>query len=124
MKTRNPTKQVALASLAAIGIAFAAVGAHADDAFANAPERTVRYADLNLNTAAGISVLYSRIRAAAEQVCDGVNSRRLEEEREAKACVARALQASVRSVNNARLTEAYDTHMGVAPKSINVASIH
>jgi UrcA family protein len=124
MKTRSHTQKVVMASVAAICVAFAAVAAHADDTLVNAPKRTVHYADLNLNTQAGISVLYSRIRNAAEQVCGDVNSRRLEEAREAEACVVHAVQVSVRSVNNARLTNEFNAHFAGAAKSINLASIH
>jgi UrcA family protein len=66
MKTSNYTKQIAMASVAAICVASATMGAHADEL--DAPTRTVHYADLNLNTPAGVSALYQRIRYAAEEV--------------------------------------------------------
>ena len=34
------------------------------------PSVTVRYADLNLNTSAGVRELYARLRAAARRVCN------------------------------------------------------
>jgi UrcA family protein len=123
MNTSNYTKQIAMAGVAAICVASATMGAHAGEASVNAPTRTVHYADLNLNTPAGISVLYKRIRSAAEQVCGDVASRRLEEAAAAKACVAHAVSASVHSVNNVELTNEYNAHIGVAQKSINIASI-
>jgi UrcA family protein len=123
MKTINYTKQIAMASVAAICVASATMGAHADEAAVNAPTRTVHYSDLNLNTPTGVSVLYRRIRSAAEQVCGDVNSRRLEEAAAAKACVSKAVYVSVHSVNNVRLTNEYNAHVGVAKESINFASV-
>jgi UrcA family protein len=120
MKTSNYTKQVAMASLAAICVATAAMGAHADEP--NAPTRTVHYADLNLDTPAGISVLYKRIRNAAEEVCGDVNSRRLEEAAAARACVDHAVNVSVHAVNNVNLTNEYKAHVGAAQESINLAA--
>jgi len=122
MKTSSYTKKVVLTSVAAIYTAFAAMSAQADEAVKNAPEFTVRYADLNLNTQAGISVLYNRIRNAAEQVCGNVDANRLEEARQNKACVAHAVQVSVQSVNNAKLTNEHIAHVGGAEKTISVAS--
>jgi UrcA family protein len=59
------------------------------------PRVTVRYADLNLNTPVGVEALYSRLRAAAREVC-GVHQRRaLVEAMEAKTCYRQALGAAV-----------------------------
>jgi len=121
MKAINYTKQIALASIAAICVA-STMGARADETSAEAPVRTVRYADLNLNTPTGIKTLYNRIRGAAEQVCGDVYSRQLEQAAAAKACVRHAVYASVHSVNNVRLTLEFDARMGVAKESINFAS--
>jgi UrcA family protein len=123
MKISNYTKQIAMASAAAICVASVTMGAHADEASVTAPAHTVHYSDLNLNTPAGISVLYKRIRNAAEQVCGDVNSRRLGEAAAAKACVDHAVYVSVHSVNNVKLIKEYNTHIGVAQESINVASL-
>jgi UrcA family protein len=122
MKTSNYTKQIAMASVAAICFASAAMVAHADEL--NAPTRTVRYADLNLDTPAGISILYKRIRYAAEEVCGDAKWRGLAEAAAAKACVDHAVYVSVHSVNNVKLTNEYNAHIGGAQQSINVASTH
>jgi len=121
MKVINYTKQIAVAGVAAVCFA-SAMGAQANDTAVDAPVRTVHYADLNLNTPVGIKTLYNRIRSAAELVCGDVYSRRLEEAEAAKACVRHAVEASVHSVNNVRLTQEYGTHMGAAKASINLAS--
>jgi UrcA family protein len=120
MKTSNYTKQIAMASVAAICIASATMGAHADEF--DAPTRTVRYADLNLNTPAGTSVLYKRIRYAAEEVCGDAKWRGLAQVAAAKECVDHAVYVSVHSVNNANLTKEYEAHLDKGQKAINVAS--
>lgn len=111
-------KSVMLAAVAAMGLASVSMAAHADAV----PVRTVHYADLNLNTDAGAAILFNRIRNAAEQVCGDVGSRRLEAAAAAQACVDKAMFDSVQAVNNAKLTNEYNAHLGVA-KPITVASI-
>jgi UrcA family protein len=120
MKTSNYTKQIATASVAAICVASAAMGAHANEL--DVPTRTVRYADLNLNTPAGVSALYKRIRYTAEEVCGDAKWRGLAEVAAAKACVDHAVSVSVHSVNNVNLTNEYEAHIGKGDKAINVAT--
>jgi UrcA family protein len=122
MKTTNHKHPIVMAGIAALCLATAAMAAQAD---APAPQaRTVRYADLNLNTPAGAAVLYKRIKNAAEQVCGDGNARQLAEAMAAKACLARAVQAGVHAVNNVQLTRVYDAHRDAAPETINVAMLH
>jgi|SRR5580692_1137504 UrcA family protein len=111
-----------LAAVAAVCLAAVAAGAHADEAAVAVPTRTVHYADLNLNTQAGAAVLYKRIRNAAEQVCGDVGSRDLAQAAAARACVDRAIFASVHTVNNPQLTSEYNARSGAA-QPINVASV-
>jgi UrcA family protein len=120
MKTSNYTKQIAMASIAAICVASATIGAQADEF--SAPTRTVRYADLNLDTAAGVAVLYKRIRYAAEEVCGDAKWRGLAEAAAAKACADHAVYVSVHSLNNAKLTNEYNAHIGAGQESINIAA--
>jgi UrcA family protein len=109
-----------LAAVAAVCLAAIAVGAHADETVNGVPARAVHYADLNLSTQAGAAILYNRIRNAAEQVCGDVGSRELARAVAAKACVNRAIFASVQSVNNPKLTREYNTRVGAA-QPISVA---
>lgn len=97
MKTFNH-RSIALAAVAALGVATFAVRAHADEADVRLPARTVHYADLNLNTRAGADKFHQRIRGAAEQVCGDVWSRQLAEAMTARACVDRAVAAGTRAV--------------------------
>jgi UrcA family protein len=122
MKTISYSKNIALVATASISVACFAIGAHADEA--DAPlSRTVHYSDLNLNTHAGAEVLYHRIRSAAELVCGDVGSRQLAESTAARACVDRAVTASVRAVNSRLLASTYDEHFGVAQTDVSVASL-
>jgi UrcA family protein len=123
MKTINYSKNIALVTVAALGVASLAIGAHADEAVVRVPTRTVHYSDLNLNTQAGAEVLYKRIRNAAEQVCGDVGSRQLEEAAAARACVDQAAIASIRAVNNLQLTNTYNSHVGVAQTTMSIASV-
>ena len=50
-----------------LACAFAAFNAHAGD---DVRSETVKFADLNLSTQAGVEALYGRIHAAALRVCD------------------------------------------------------
>jgi UrcA family protein len=120
--TSNNSKQILWALVGAVSLAAAGGVAHADAAFA-VPARTVHYADLDLNSQAGVDTLYNRIRSAAEQVCGNVDSRRLDEAAVAKACVDHAVAASVSSVNNPKLSREYSAHLGGAMKPISLASI-
>ena len=47
-----------------------AANAQRAEAAAQIPSVTVNYADLNLNTPAGVDALYARLRAASRSVCD------------------------------------------------------
>lgn len=123
MKTFNYSKNIALAAVAGICVASFAIGAHAGEADAAVPARTVHYSDLNLNTQPGAEALYHRIRSAAEQVCGDVGSRQLAESAAAKACVNQAVATSVRAVNSRLLTRIYDEHFGVAQTDVSIASL-
>lgn len=114
------SKHVVLAAVAAVSLA-GAVAAHADQAV-DVPARTVRYADLNIHTQAGVAALYNRIRNAARQVCGDVDSRRLDEAAAAKACVDHAVFASVAAVDNPKLTREYEVRANGAQKRIDLAS--
>lgn len=67
--------------------------------------KTVKYADLDLGKSAGVKTLYSRIKAAAKDVCspqpaasdmDGTNNY--------NQCVSHAVDSAVAQVGNADLT--------------------
>jgi UrcA family protein len=66
------------------------------------PTKTVKFADLDIQTVEGAKVLYHRIRVAADQVCASFDDAVM---REAKPhCVATAIDNAVKKVNAPYLT--------------------
>ena len=61
---------LAIAVLGVVAVVSFASNARAAEQSVGIPSVTVRYADLNLNTAEGVEALYARLRAAAKKVCD------------------------------------------------------
>jgi UrcA family protein len=65
----------------------------------NPPSKTVRYDDLNITEAAGAKTLYSRIRAAAQEVCDRSNGSDPILRLAMQACVKNAIDNAVKKVD-------------------------
>ena len=59
------------------------------------PSVTVRYADLNLNTPAGVEALYARLRAASRSVCYVGQRRALIDAMASKSCYRQVLETAV-----------------------------
>lgn len=88
------------------------------------PKQAVTYKDLNLNSNAGIEVLYKRIQGAANQVCGKVDVRDLQGMRFTKACVERAISGAVAAVNSPMLTRVYLAKSGgPMPQSLPLALV-
>jgi UrcA family protein len=104
MNTKNPIRIAAAVTL------FAALAAGVQAA--DLPQVHVKYADLNLGTTAGATVLYQRIRGAAGQVCGVSSDRDLARGAQAKACAAHAVADAVAAVNAPALTSIYQATMG------------
>ena len=68
------------------------------------PNVTVRYGDLNLNTAVGVETLYARLRAASRQVCSVGDARGLAQAMDAKDCYRQVLAAAVDGVKSPPLS--------------------
>lgn len=91
---------------------------------ADFPKQDVSYKDLNLNSNAGIQVLYKRIQGAANQVCGKVDVRDLQGMSVQKACVERAISDAVATVNSQSLTRVYLTKSGgLMPQSLPLAQV-
>ena len=118
--TLNNSRHIVFAAVAAFGLSTAAFGAYAGQ-IDDVPTRTVHYADLDLNTQKGATVLYNRIREAAEQVCGYDGWQPIAIAARVKACVDKAVASSVHAKNNARLTGVYDGRNGV--KALSVAAL-
>jgi len=73
------------------------------------PSVTVRYADLDLNTPAGVGVLYSRLRAAARAVCNVDERRPLVETMAAKRCYDQVLGTAVDDARLPTLTALHES---------------
>jgi UrcA family protein len=85
--------------------AFAAVAAELP------PSVTVRYDDLNLNSAAGVAGLYSRIQNAATEVCrpaEGPQSVSRMHWTAWNECFYHAMAKAVQAVHNDKLSAYYD----------------
>jgi UrcA family protein len=68
---------------------------------------TVRYDDLNLNTARGIAGLYGRIHAAAVDVCQPLEDPQLADDvfwSDRNECIAHAVAKAVQDVHNEKLS--------------------
>jgi UrcA family protein len=95
-------------------------------AAASEPEplmHTVAFADLNLSTPAGVSALYTRLRNAAEIVCDSSHLDPLAYYRRHKQCTEAAISKAVLDVNAPLLTAYHDDKVNGTPASdIKVAS--
>jgi UrcA family protein len=88
--------------LGVVGLGMAAV-----QASAQMPDVTVKYADLDLNTAQGASALYSRIKHAAEEVCPGADSLSIPLRLAARSCRQTVVAHAVASVSSPKLAAVY-----------------
>jgi UrcA family protein len=87
-----------------------AFDAHAGDAVRS---ETVKFADLNVGTPAGVEALYGRIHAAAWHVCQQSSYELLG----ARTCMRRAESDAIGKVNAPLLTEFYQKKTG-SPQTI------
>jgi UrcA family protein len=102
---RNQSQSIASVLAAAI-VAFAGVS-KGGTALAAEPvtySKTVTYGDLNLDSAKGASVLYARLRHAAQDVCSSLESKDLSLRSAWQACVNDALNSAVTQVNKPSVT--------------------
>jgi UrcA family protein len=75
------------------------------------PSITVKFADLNLQTPAGVEALYKRIHRAATQVCDS-GGRSLTILAYDRTCAAAAETQAIEKVQNAALSAFYQRKVG------------
>src|ERR1700682_5312461 len=87
--------------LGAVGVCALAASAGAEESL---PSKTVRYSDLDISHPAGAKALYSRIRAAARDVCALSMAGDPVLRVAASACVDTAIDNAVRKVNAPELT--------------------
>jgi UrcA family protein len=85
-------------------IALCAVQVTAQAADDGLPSKRVSYADLDISSAAGAKVLYSRIVAAAHQVCALSGYKDLGAMQRVNGCVDRAINHAVKEVDSPALS--------------------
>jgi UrcA family protein len=74
----------------------------------------VNYAGLDLSTTAGAKVMYARLHAAAEQVCEPLDGADLSLSVRHRACIQKAMSNAVREVDKPLLTQIYAERTGDA----------
>jgi UrcA family protein len=84
--------------------------------------RKITFADLNLNSPEGITVLYRRITSAAERVCTPFESRELTFKSQWRNCMDDAISRAVSSINRPMLTVFANQHGGVHATSSVLAA--
>jgi UrcA family protein len=77
-----------------------------------APQITVKYGDLNLTNPQGAATLYSRIHAAAKNVCWQFEGPGIQATMQRNACVDKAILGAVTTVNNSALSAVYSEKTG------------
>ena len=107
---RSINLHIALAAIAC-GIALT-TPARADQSDGEPLTKVVRYADLNLNGAAGARTLYERLRMAATAVCAPFRGNSLRERTNWRECFKPALARSVAKVDEPALTAYYLSRTG------------
>ena len=108
MSTSIRLKQ-STAWVALLALASAAASANPGDT-EDVQSESVNYADLNLGTVAGATVLYGRIERAARLVC-GPESE-MSRHGQWKTCLRIAIAAAVAGVNSPLLTAIHDSRWG------------
>ena len=116
MKVAIKTRSKSIASIVTTGLVI--LGWSAGAAPVQAAEqidpltKIVAYGDLNLETEAGARVLYSRLRNAAKDVCEPMESRYLSRKSLWQSCFDNALTNAVAQVNKTRVTALHNRTTG------------
>jgi UrcA family protein len=94
-----------LAALATAFLAVTSTAVHAADiSGSELMKRTVTYGDLNLANPQGVEQLYQRVVSAAQQVCDSLDGRSLQEKVQFSICVRQSIARAVAVVDQPALT--------------------
>lgn len=119
LRMKQPTAWLAL-----IALASAAASANPRDNEDTVRSEKVNFADLNLNTLAGVNVLYERITRAARLVCTPADEFALAHgssgHGEYAKCCQTAIDAAIAKVNNPLLSAVHQNRRG-GPK---LAALH
>jgi UrcA family protein len=120
MNSTASAKTLLATSILSLGLGFATV------CTAEEPQVTVTYRDLAVKTPQGATVLYKRIRFAADQVCSYLDHGDLSSKAHKSACMDKAIADAVTVVGEPQLFVVYNSNHGAPlPASLtssNVAS--
>lgn len=107
MSSHNTFRVARHVAMSAIAVLAIGATAHADDATTRVGghQTVIRMHDLDLSQDADVRKLYSRLRRAADSVCEQIpNDRDLRAKRLYKECYQDTLARAVKSVGNSALT--------------------
>jgi UrcA family protein len=110
---RTNAIRVAWVVLAYGPMIWVANAAHADEALAH---QVVRFKDLNLNSTEGVTVLYGRIKSAANEVCGKRDRLELARSHTIQVCIDEAVSRAVAQIDSPMLTGLYQAKTGKADK--------
>ena len=106
--TNTATRLIAGVIFTAVISSLGAVASAAD----SATDKTVKYADLNISSAQGATMLYKRIRSAAADVCARFDHGDLSSKASFQLCASKAIAQAVSDVNSPALTAVYKEKTG------------
>ncbi len=104
MSTLNRKHLLTLIAVFTVGMAVLGAPARAESVDRNIASMAVNYADLNLASEEGVDALYRRLRAAATEVCRGLEGREIAKLVKHRACYQQALSGAVAKLDLAPLT--------------------
>ena len=102
----NFRRVIAVAMIGALASSLAAVCTAADGS--EAPQATVKFADLNVTSTQGAATLYSRIRMAANLVCLPLDNGDLKSKKLMDNCIHKAIADAVARVDQPALYSVYN----------------
>jgi UrcA family protein len=117
MKPTASVKTLLASAILTLGLGFAGLCA------AEAPQVTVSYRDLAVSTPQGATMLYRRIRFAADEVCSPLDHGDLSSRAHKNACIDQATAEAVMRVGEPQLLSVYDSKRSVPPSASSTSSI-
>jgi len=105
-KSINFHRMIVTAVVSGLALSFAAICPAADSS--DVPQRTVKFADLNISSPQGAASLYTRIRVAADAVCRTLDRLDLTSKALFDRCVHKAIADAVTKVDQPALYAVYN----------------
>jgi UrcA family protein len=123
MKTSHYLNRVSVACATGLIFASGSVAlAQNPQAMQDIPQQRVNFADVNLDSPAGVAKLYRRIESAAEQVCVDPAVRDVRRIAQGKLCLQQAIARAIRQIDLPALTALHGSKSGtIAPLSVTAA---